>query len=330
MNSLKIGLIGCGRAAERLYLPALTQLPQGYLVAVADPSPARRELIAAGQPGCRTFSSAEAMLQETELQAVIVTTPPETHLEIAGLALKKGMPVLVEKPLAPSLAGVEALAALERASRAKVMVGFNRRYWAPIGRLRQAMKHRSLTGQGVAARLVLTSNIQEWSPISRASDPLDDLGSHQLDLLRYIFDGEISAISAHWIDSRTVQMRVKIGEGIVAECLAGYSDGSQETIQVNCAGQQYRAQLGSERIWPAGGLLRTGFDLGAAVNRRLLGRRSTLRSSYQQQLSGFFYYVRTGTAPQPDLAAGIAVVQAVEAARQSATHNGQEVTITHE
>jgi predicted dehydrogenase len=270
------------------------------------------------------------MLQEAELQAVIVTTPPETHLEIASLALKKGMPVLVEKPLAPSLAGVEALAALERASRAKVMVGFNRRYWAPIGRLRQAMKHRSLTGQGVAARLVLTSNIQEWSPISGASDPLDDLGSHQLDLLRYIFGGEISAVSARWSDPRTVQMRVKIGREIVAECLAGYSDGSQESIQVNCAGQQYRAQLGSERIWPAGGLLRTGFDLGAAVNRRLLGRRSTLRSSYRQQLSCFFDYVRTGTAPQPDLAAGIAVLQAVEAARQSATLNGQEVIITYE
>lgn len=327
MNSLRIGLIGCGRAAERLYLPALAQLPQGQLIAVADPSPERRKMIAAGLSGCRAFSSAEALLEGTELDAVLVTSPPETHLEIASLTLEKELPVLVEKPLALSPAGAETLVALETRSQGAVMVGFNRRYWRPIGQLRRQMSRRSLN-ETVSARFVLTSNIRDWSPISGATDPLDDLGSHQIDLLRFIFDDEVAAISARWIDTQTILMQVKLAGGVVAECQAGYCDAVQESIRVDCAGQHYRAELGSERIRPAGGLVRTGFDLAEAVNRRLLGRHSSLRSSYRQQLARFFDYVRTATAPQPGVAAGLAVLHAIEAARQSASHGGQEVMIT--
>jgi predicted dehydrogenase len=156
---------------------------------------------------------------------------------------------------------------------------------------------------------------------------LDDLGPHQLDLLRYIFAREIIAINARWVDRQTVQMRVSLANGIVAECLAAHSNVSQESITIQCERQQYRMRVGSERIQPATGRLRSVLDLSDALSRRLRGRQTSMHSSFEQQLISFFNYIRTGVIPQPGIADGVAVIRATEAARQSAANAGMEVLL---
>lgn len=324
---LNIGLIGCGRAAERFYLPALSRLKDEVrLVAVADPIRERRELFSASIPDCVTFNSAEELLQKARIVAAIITTPPATHVSIAMLALRAGIHVLVEKPLAPFVAGVEELKNLVASSSVSLMIGFNQRYWEPIRQLRHIV-HNQDCSDALSAQLIMTSNIQAWSSISGVSDPLDDLGSHQLDLLRYIFDREIVAISARWIDTHAIRMRVRLEDGVVAECIAAHSNVTQESITIQGERQHYRVRLGSERIQPATGLIRSVLDLSDTFSRRLRGRRSSLRSSLERQLVIFFNYIRTGATPHPGIADGIAVIRAVEAARQSAASDGMEVFI---
>jgi predicted dehydrogenase len=328
MNTpLNIGLIGCGRAAERFYLPALSRLKEKVrLVAVADPVRERRELISAIIPDCVAFNSAEELLQKARIVAAIITTPPATHVPIAMLALRAGVHVLVEKPLAPFVAGAEELESLVASSSSSLMIGFNQRYWEPVRQLRHIV-HNQDCFDAVSAQLIMTSNIQAWSSISGVSDPLDDLGSHQLDLLRYIFNRELLAVSARWTDMHVIQMRVRLEDGVVAECLAAQGDVTEESITIQCERQQYRVRLGSERIQPSTGLIRSVLDLSDTLRRRLRGRRSSLRSSFERQLVSFFEYVRTGATPHPGIADGIAVIRAVEAARQSAANGGLEVVI---
>lgn len=324
---LNIGLIGCGRAAERFYLPALSRLKEKVrLVAVADPIRERRELISASNPDCVTFNSAEELLQKARIVAAIITTPPATHVPIAMLALLAGIHVLVEKPLAPFVAGVEELENLIASSTSSLMIGFNQRYWEPVCQLHHIV-HNQGCSHVVSAQLIMMSNIQAWSPISGVSDPLGDLGSHQLDLLRYIFNREILAVSARWTDMHVIQMRVRLEDGVVANCLAAHSDVTQESITIQCECQQYRVGLGSERIQPATGLIRSVLDFSDMLRRRLRGRRSSLRSSFERQLISFLNYVHTGATPHPGIADGIAVIRAVEAARQSAANSGMEVFI---
>ena len=327
MNAaLNIGLIGCGRAAERLYLPTLSRLAEAQLVAVADPIRERRELISSNIPNCLAFSTAEALLKKAKIAAVIITTPPTTHVYIATLALCAGIPVLVEKPLAPSMAGVEALEALVASSTGSVMVGFNRRHWEPVRKLRQIMCNRHHS-DAISTQLIMTSNVQAWSPICGASDPLEDLGSHQFDLLRYIFDREILAVNAHWTNTHTIRMRVRLAGGGVAHCLAAHSNIYQESITVQCGRKRYQIHKGAERIEPTTGLVRSVLNLSDALRRRLRGQRSSLKRSYERQLISFLNYVRTGTTPQPSIADGIAAIRAVEAARQSAHIGGMEISI---
>ena len=290
------------------------------------PSKNDSNLIASSIAGCLTFTSAEALLEKAKIEAVIVATPPGTHTAIATLALRAGLPVLVEKPLAPSIADVNELEAIVASSNGSIMVGFSRRYWKPIRDLRHNVSNQR-PFDAASAQLVITSNVQAWSPISGITDVLDDLGPHQFDSLRYIFDREISAISARWNNTHAIQMRVKLGYGIVAECRAAYSNLSGESIHIRCNGDEYRMRVGSERIQPAGGRIRFLLDLSDAVRRRLYGRKTSMDGSFERQLASFCNYVRAATTPEPGIAAGIAVTRAIEAARQSADNDGMEVLL---
>jgi predicted dehydrogenase len=323
---LNIGLIGCGRAAERNYLPALSRMAEARLVAVADTIRERRELVSSYIPKCMAFSSAEELLQGSRIEAVIIATPPSTHVALTALALRAGIPVLVEKPLAPTMEGIAALEELVASSRGLIMVGFNRRFWEPACRLHQMMSNIHDSDR-VSACLVMITNLKAWSPISGPSDALDDLGSHQLDLLRYVFDREIQAISANWTDKDAIQIQARLSGGGIADCLAAHRNAFQESMNIQLAQQQYLIRTDSDRMQPASGRIRFLLDLSDAIRRRLGGEQLSFSDSYRRQLVSFFNCIRTGQTPHPNIADGIAVIRAVEAARRSADSGGKEVLI---
>lgn len=323
---LSVGLIGCGRVAERLYLPALLRLAEARVVAVADPIRGRRDLISSQIPDCVSFSSAKELLRQMRIAAAIITTPPTTHVAMATLALRAGIPVLVEKPLAPSMAEVGSLEALIASSDGSLMMGFNRRHWEPVRRLRQITSNLNDSSL-ISAQLVMVNNLQNWSPISDTSDPLDDLGSHQLDLLRYIFSCEISAISSSWTDKHAIHMRVKLARGVIADCLAKHGNVYKESIIIRWKHKQYYIHSRSDRIRPSVGRIRSMLDFSDRVKRRLIARQSSLKNSYRLQLISFFDYIQSGATPHPGIADGIAAIRAVEVARQSAAGGGVEVSI---
>lgn len=328
MNTpLNLGVIGCGRVTERFYLPVLSRTTEARLIAVTDPSRERRELVSARVLGCQAFNSAEELFEKAKIEAVIINTPPATHVAMATLALRSDIPVFVEKPLAPSFAGIEELEALVASSRVSFMVGFNRRYWEPVCQLRQIIcnQSRSITP---SAQLVMITDMLSWSPISGVSDdPLGDLGSHQFDILRYIFDREILAISAQWTETHAIRMRVRLEGDLVADCLVAYGNIYQESIAIQCARQKYRIYIDSERIQPAAGPIRSVLDLADTARRHVLGQQSLLHRSYERQLLCFFNSVRTGAIPQPGIADGVAAIRVVKAARWSASNDGKEALI---
>lgn len=324
---LRIGLIGCGRAAEWIHVPALSRVKEARLVAAVDPIPERRNFISSSVPGCLAFSSAEELFQKAKVTAVILAAPSNTHIPIAILALNAGVSVLCEKPLAPSMAGVNELDALVNSSKGLFMMGFNRRHWKVAKQLRQKISalrnHR-----GISTDMTLKTNKQAWSSISEVNDLLDDLGSHQLDLLRYIHGCEVSAISANWSRRQELRMKVKLTDGGTACCVAAYRKGThEESVTVHCGRKKFRIHAGSDRTQPASKMVRLLLDRSDSVIRNVLRQRSSFEDSYRLQLTKFASYVRTGLKPQPGIADGIAAIQAVKAARQSCAAHGMEVLI---
>jgi predicted dehydrogenase len=124
---LRIGLVGAGMVSRHHLIAWATLSDQARVVAVADPSAdnaARR----AGEFGiAQTYSSLEAMLAATDLDAIDIAAPREMHAPLVRLAAKRRLPVLCQKPLAPNLQEATDLAA-EVADQTRLMVHENWRF----------------------------------------------------------------------------------------------------------------------------------------------------------------------------------------------------------
>ncbi|MGH7631854.1 MAG: Gfo/Idh/MocA family protein [Gemmatimonadales bacterium] len=318
---LRLGLIGCGRAAERLWLPAFQAVAEARLTAVVDPRPERRALIARDGGAQRTLERVDALFADRAVDAAIVATPPATHVAVARLGLEAGVPLLVEKPFAPTVAEAVALAALARATGTPVMVGFNRRWWPPAERLRQRLAGR---GAGTA-ELVFVADATRWFAIAGAPDLLDDLGTHQLDLLRFLFGVEIQTISASQVEPKEIRLVARLTDGTIAHCRLAHAGTSEESVRASAGGRRFHIHAKSSRLTPPDGPARRGLDLVGRLWRRTAGARSPLLRSFEHELRAFVAAVRGGIEPSPGAADGVAAARAVAAARESLAQGGLDV-----
>jgi predicted dehydrogenase len=327
-GAVLIGILGCGRAAERLHVPALRRMGDALLTAAYDPLPERRELIARAAPGCRPFGSPEELLAARVVDAVIVAAPPEAHAELAELVLRAGLPVLIEKPLAASLEEAIRVAEVERSVRQTVMVGFNRRWWEPAQALHRALAQGDNAPPTVESLIV--SDLASWGPLAAPANPLEDLAVHHLHLLPYLLDQDIESVRADRVGPQEIELMLTFRGGSKARCVAGFGPKSQERVEVSAGGRRYVIKAGSEHIRPAGGAMRAMLDVHDAIRRRLVGGSGSLKRSYERQLRAFLDCIQAGRGAlpaTPGTADGIAAMLAIEAARTSLATHGAETPV---
>jgi predicted dehydrogenase len=95
---MRIGVIGVGEAFARAHLPVINSLPVLDLVAVADVD-GPRLAETAERTGARPFADPAAMIEDPEIEAVVIATPPDVQIALARAAMERGLPVLLEKPM---------------------------------------------------------------------------------------------------------------------------------------------------------------------------------------------------------------------------------------
>ncbi len=208
---LRVGLIGCGRIA-RVHRAYLHGLPQVELVGVCDTDATACTLFAqsANLPG---FTSVAELLERGRPDAVHVLTPPATHGALAVELLKRGVNVLVEKPLALGAAEADAVIAAARRSGRWVTVDHNR-WFDPVvqraaaalasGRLGRLVGVEVFQGAEAGEADRLGAAPADWSA-RLPGGVLANLASHPLYLMRR-FAGSVR-------DLRVVARRVE-GAGI--------------------------------------------------------------------------------------------------------------------
>jgi len=115
--SLSVGVIGLGYFGPHLARNVASGR-ETKLVAIADRDPARRALFTAQYPWAKVYDDGLALIADPSIDAVVIATPLFTHAELTRAALAAGKHVLVEKPMAPSVAECEELVAhAERVGR---------------------------------------------------------------------------------------------------------------------------------------------------------------------------------------------------------------------
>jgi myo-inositol 2-dehydrogenase / D-chiro-inositol 1-dehydrogenase len=202
---VQIGLIGCGGIARQFHLRALARMPGVRVVAVADPRPEARSR-AAAMTGARAASDADELLGEPDIDAVVICAETGAHASLAQATADAGKDFYLEKPIAAS--GPDAMEVVAAGERRAVhgAIGFNFRLHPMYARARRLVQDDRVGRiRRVRSRFyepVDASRMPAWRR-HRASGGgvLLDLGSHHVDLVRWLLDEEIEHVDEAEITS---------------------------------------------------------------------------------------------------------------------------------
>lgn len=203
MEPVRTAIIGCGKVGQ-IHAQALATLPESMFVAVCDSQLSRAEAFAS-RFGVAAFDSVEAMLSRAKIEALMICTPHPLHEQPAVAAALAGVHVLVEKPMASSLAACDAMQGAAAKTGVKLGIVSQRRLFPPVQRMKAAIDAGKI-GRPVLGTFSMFSWRDEayyksdpwrgkWS--SEGGGVLVNQSPHQLDLLQW-FLGPIDEVSGYW------------------------------------------------------------------------------------------------------------------------------------
>jgi UDP-N-acetylglucosamine 3-dehydrogenase len=244
---LRVGVAGVGRMGLR-HVDAILRRGDVTLCAVADPSPEAigraRDLArsAARDEPLANFADAARMLGATDLDCVIIATPPQVHAAHCVAALRRRIPVLVEKPLAVSLDDGRAVVAAAGDSGVLLTVGHIERFNPVVGALHEHVRN------GVVGPPLAVQTWRHGPPPERArvEGVAFDLAVHDVDLLRYVLDDdpvEVETRPQAALDiGQRLDAQLTLASGIRASMSVGWDKAARKR------GMAVRGELGTIEV----------------------------------------------------------------------------------
>ncbi len=333
---IKIAISGTGAIAERAHIPALMSVADAQIVALQSRTVEKADRVAGAiwpraEVRPRTYSDFDAMLARERPDAVCVFTPNHLHCELTIKALAAGAHVLVEKPMAPTVASARTMVdAAARAGRV-LMVAMQRRF----GGLERAIKDAVSSGaigkpHFIRARLS-HGGPESWAPGQKwfmaASEAgggaMLDLGVHVADLAIWIM-GEIDSVSGQVgtlvkqieVDD-TGAMILHFKSGAIGVVEASWSS-MPPLSAMEIYGTEGRVMTGYPRqdvaILKADGSPAPGFSREEVMSRY---EPRDLLAPFRALAANFVASIQGNAQPSPDGNDGLHAVEAVEACYRS-------------
>ena len=216
-GTLRFGLIGAGRWG-RVYIETLRGINDVVLTRLASRNPASAAL--AG-PDCRTTPDWREVAEATDIDAVIVATPPTNHGEMTHVAVAAGLPVLVEKPLTLDRGEADELFDFTRAEVGLVWVEHTHLFHPAY---RELKKQARALGPLTAIRATAGA----WGPFRTDTPVLWDWGSHDVALCLDLVGSMPKTATAGHLESR----RTEESLGEVLRLALAFSEGVGAEIQI--------------------------------------------------------------------------------------------------
>jgi predicted dehydrogenase len=193
MDAVRWGIIGCGNVTEVKSGPGFQKAEGSSLVAVMRRDRAKAEDYARRHGVPRVHDTADALIQDPEVDAVYIATPPSSHLDLALRVAAAGKPCLVEKPMARMYGECLAMNRAFRAARVPLFVAYYRRAlprFLEVRRLLAAGAIGPVTDVHVRISEPLATGeaASGWrfDPAVAGAGLFMDLASHCLDLVDFL------------------------------------------------------------------------------------------------------------------------------------------------
>ncbi|MET3697574.1 predicted dehydrogenase [Bacillus oleivorans] len=186
MEHVKVALIGVGAIAESTHLVNLKEHPDVTIEAVVDVNLERAKELAAAHGISHYFSTIDELIAAVQVDAVIISTPNQTHMPIAKRAAKQGIHVLAEKPIGTDLDEVEEFLELARKNNVLTMVGMPHRFRRDVQILKEYAEQNTFGNvYYVKAKLFRSRGTPKGWFTNKAlsgGGAMMDIGVHVLDL----------------------------------------------------------------------------------------------------------------------------------------------------
>ena len=192
MKQINWGFIGCGEVTEKKSGPAFNEVSGSRVVAVMGRSPEKTRSYAQRHGIPKWFTDAQALIDDPEVNAVYIATPPSSHATYAIMAMHAGKPCYVEKPLAASYDDCARVNHVSQMTGVPCYVAYYRRYLpyfrevknvVESGKIGKIYEVKDANGRKYAMKKILTSSQTEIASLTKEYEMLLSLSSYKLNLV---------------------------------------------------------------------------------------------------------------------------------------------------
>jgi predicted dehydrogenase len=337
-SSIGVAVVGYGYWGPNI-VRNVVEHPDLRLLGLCEMDATRAAQFSSRHPDVRVEPTLDELLLDPRIEAVMIATPPRTHHALAARALCAGRHVLVEKPLASSVAEAQDLIELAAEHERVLMPGHTFLYSPPVNKVRE------LIASGELGEVYFVTSSRMNLGLYQADGVISDLAPHDLSILLYWLDRPVTQIAA------SGQSVFRDGVPETAFLTVCFEQGATANVQISWLAPRKMRQMvvvGSKRMvsyedTSADESVRIydrGLDVASEETPATFGEyRLTYRSGdivvprieaaepLALELSDFAAAIQTGCEPRSNSRLGLQVVRVLDAAHRSMERGGDPVSL---
>ena len=252
MKEIGWGFIGCGEVTEKKSGPAFNEVPGSHVVAVMSRNAEKAESYAKRHNIKKWYTDPLELINDPEINAIYIATPPSSHATFAIMAMKAGKPVYIEKPLAASYEDCARINRISELTGVPCFVAYYRRYLPYFQRVKQIIQSGAIgTPANVQIRFSVPPRDLDYKsngslpwrlqPDIAGGGYFYDLAPHQLDLIQDIFGvitrahGYCSNMAKLYKAEDTISACFYFENGLPGSgswCFVGHQSAKEDRIEV--------------------------------------------------------------------------------------------------
>ena len=252
IQDINWGIIGCGNVTELKSGPAFNKVEHSRLVAVMRRNAEKAAEYANRHGVHKWYSDADQLINDPEVNAVYVATPPDTHASYAIQAMKAGKPVYVEKPMARNYQECQEMIRISEETGMPLFVAYYRRTLPAFLKVKELIDNE-IIGKPLTVNIRLHKSVPErdlkpetqfWhvNPEIAGAGYSYDLASHQFDYLDFLFGpvtevhGIAKNIAGYYLAEDTVSAAFAFDSGVTGTgswCFVVAKGNDEDIIEIN-------------------------------------------------------------------------------------------------
>ncbi len=252
MKEIGWGFIGCGEVTEKKSGPAFNEVPGSHVVAVMSRNAEKAESYAKRHNIKKWYTDPLELINDPEINAIYIATPPSSHATFAFMAMKAGKPVYIEKPLAASYEDCARINRISELTGVPCFVAYYRRYLPYFQKVKQIIQSGAIgTPANVQIRFSVPPRDLDYKsngslpwrlqPDIAGGGYFYDLAPHQLDLIQDIFGvitrahGYCSNMAKLYKAEDTISACFYFENGLPGSgswCFVGHQSAKEDRIEV--------------------------------------------------------------------------------------------------